>query len=56
VFTLQYQKQLSNCLKRAETSVVFIIFYGVLSSVKSGLILLSLLNVNQVPENIYLGQ
>ena len=50
-------KQLSNCLKRAETSVVLIVFDCVLYEVcaykhKYCYCFLPSLNMNQVPENL----
>jgi len=46
------KRQLPNCLKIEETSVVLIVFDGVLCEV----CFLPFLNVNQVPEKLYLGQ
>jgi hypothetical protein len=57
VFILQYQKDQINChicVKRSETSVVLIML--MVSSVKSVLILLPSLNMNKIPEKLYIGQ
>jgi hypothetical protein len=53
-------KHLSNCLNRAETNDVEIIFDGVLCDVCTYTLycfcFLPSLNMNQVPEKLYLGQ
>ena len=56
-------KKLSNCLKRAETSVVLIVYDGVLCEVRAYKLkhkccycFLPSLNMNQVPENYILVQ
>jgi hypothetical protein len=49
-------KQLPNCLKRAKTSVILIVVDGVLCEGSTYTVTVSYLNMNQVPENIYLGK
>ena len=49
------QKQLPNCLKRAETTIVLIVFNGVLCDLHTYTVTIFLLkiNMNQVPERLY---
>jgi hypothetical protein len=49
------QKQLSNCLKRAETTIVLIVFNGVLCDLHAYTVTIFLpnINMNQVPERLY---
>jgi hypothetical protein len=49
-------KQLPNRLKRAKTSVILIVVDGVLCEGSTYTVTVSYLNMNQVPENIYLGK
>jgi len=51
---LKSRKQLPNCLKRAETIIVLIVFNGVLCEVCFRF--LPLLNMNQVPAELCIGQ
>jgi hypothetical protein len=57
VFILQYQKvkkkQLPNCLKITETSVVLIVFNGVICDVSAYDRLFLSLYMDQVPEMLY---
>ena len=51
-------KQLPNCLKIAETSVVLNVFTDVICDVSDYTVtrFFPLLNMNQVPEKLYFGQ
>ena len=52
---LNSPKQLPNCVKRAETSVVVIVFYGVLYEVRAYNAMfrfLPLINMYQAPERV----
>ena len=55
---LKTPKQLLNCLKRAEKSIVLIVFDGVLCEVfaYNCYNVLPLFNMNQVPGELYLSQ
>ena len=47
--------KLPNSLKRTETSVILIVFDGVLYEVLYCYLFLQSLNINQVPGELYLG-